>query len=507
MKGKWIGFAAACLVLSAWAGVAWADPPPPTLWVTQFGTSEHDRGKAIALDPSGNLLTAGYTSGDLGGPNQGYEDIFIAACDSAGTFQWASQFGSNAEEIAWGIGVDAAGSAYVAGRTRGDLGATNQGLNDICAVKTDSGGTHQWTRQIGTVESDAAFAIAVDGSGNSYITGTTRGDLASPNQGEADAFVVRYDSAGTIQWSRQVGTVESDVPCAIAVDGSGNSVLTGYTRGDLGGPSQGGQDAFILACDSGGTVQPMCQIGTGVDDFAYGIALDATGNIYIAGCTDGDLGGPQQGAGDAFVLRCDSMGTVQWVGQIGTPLWDEARGVAVDGSGNVYITGRTGWELGGPKRGRNDAFVAKFDDSGAVVWIRQFGPDGLWTGAATGEGIVVDGSGNVCIAGDTLGDLGGPSQGGSDAFIMAVAPYSATAGDANLDGCVDGLDYVVWSNNYQTGTWWEEGDFTGDGCVDGLDYIAWSNNYLAGCPAAVPEPASALVLALGLFFVRKRPSD
>ena len=83
-------------------------------------------------------------------------------------------------------------------------------------------------------------------------------------------------------------------------------------------------------------------------------------------------------------------------------------------------------------------------------------------------------------------------------------------GDANLDDCVDGLDYVVWSNNYSPGVLgkgWLQGDFNGDGTVDGLDYVAWSNNYQMGCPVvptAVPEPASALVLTLGLFFIRRR---
>ena len=79
-------------------------------------------------------------------------------------------------------------------------------------------------------------------------------------------------------------------------------------------------------------------------------------------------------------------------------------------------------------------------------------------------------------------------------------------GDVNVDGCVDGLDYIAWSNNYQTGTTWLEGDLTGDDITDGLDYIVWSNNYGQGCPALVPEPASALLLGLGVLALLRRRS-
>ena len=90
MKGKWIGFVTACAVLAAWGATVQADPPPPTLWTSQFGTSASEHASGIALDGSGNIYIAGHTRGDLGGPNQGWSDAFIVACDSARTVQWAS---------------------------------------------------------------------------------------------------------------------------------------------------------------------------------------------------------------------------------------------------------------------------------------------------------------------------------------------------------------------------------------------------------------------------------
>ena len=501
MKRTRIGFVVACVVLSAFAASVRADPPPPTLWASQVGSSDTDLAQGIAIDVSGNIYVAGHTYGDLGAANQGWEDAFVVKCDASGAAQWVRQFGTTDRERAHGVAVDGGGNSYVTGYTSGNLGPGNQGLQDAFVVKCDAGGAVQWVRQFGTSTYDIGYAIAVDGGGNSYVAGHTEGDLGGPNQGGSDAFIVKYDSGGTQQWARQVGSSSHDSGRGIAVDGSGNSYMTGYTWGDLGDPSLGKVDAFIVKYDAAGMFQWARLIGTSCPNAGNGIAVDGAGNIYVTGTTAGDLGGPNQGMGDAFVVKCDSAGTVQWAGQFGTSGYDVGCGIAVDGSGNSYISGTTEVNPQFPL-GPCDGLVAKYDAEGAVQWIRRIGtgwPDRL-------VGVALDGGGMVHVGGDTVGDLGGPNQGGwGDVFVAALAPYPATYGDATLDGCVDGLDYIVWSVNYQqTDQWWEEGDFTGEGYVDGLDYILWSNNYRAGCPAAVPEPACAALLALGICALRRR---
>ena len=634
MKAKWIGFVAACCVLAAWGVTVHADPPPPTLWATQIGTSEGDYGGGIAVDGGGNSYITGHTDGDLGGPNQGFYDAFVVACDSGGTVQWSRQIGTSDDDEGRGIAVDGSGNSYITGVTYGNLGGPNQGppgTRDAFIAKCDSGGTVQWTRQIGSIAEDAAFGIAVDASGNSYISGFTYGDLGGPNQGGADAFIVACDSGGTVQWTRQIGTTAGDIALGIALDGSGNIYIAGATTGDLGGPNQGDIDAFVVKYDSAGTEQWIRQIGTTGWDSASDVAVDGSGNVFITGPTEGDLGGPHQGGRrDAFVVKYDSGGTEQWIRQMGTSDGDWGNGIAVDGSGNSYIVGPTYGDLGGPNQGGMDAFIIKYDSGGTVQWIRQIG-------TASANDIAVDGSGNSYITGETRGDLGGANQGGDDAFIVAIGTTLAALevdadikpgswpnplnpvskgvlplavcggdefdvmtidtetillgregidglvplrwsyedvatpfegdpcdghdldgdgfmdltlkfstqelmsvlglgdlagetvpllltgslmdgtalegidcvwvlarGDGNMDGLVDGLDYIAWSNHYRTGTAWSEGDYTGDGYVDGLDYVAWSNNYLAGCPAAVPEPAALALLGLGALALLRR---
>ena len=502
MKGKWIGFVV-CAVLAAWAASVEADPPPLTLWASQIGTSGYDYGMGIAVDASGNSYIAGYTSGDLAGPNQGSADAFVAKYDSGGTMQWTRQIGTSHDDVACSIAVDGSGNSYITGYTTGDLGGPMHSAVDAFIVAYDSGGTVRWSRQIGTSMLDMAWGIAVDGSGNSYITGHTYGNLGGPNQGGRDAFIVACDSAGTEQWTRQIGSSGDDNARRIAVDGSGNSYVTGYTDGDLGGPNQGYTDAFIVKYDSGGTEQWRRQIGTGGPDAAWDVALDSSGNSYIAGSTFGDLGGPNQGSEDAFIVKYDSGGVVQWMSQVGTTGQDFARGIAVDASGNRYVTGISSGDLGGPNHGISDAFIVKYDTVGPVQWIRQIGT--LWQEQTLDIG--VDGSGNSYITGYTYGNLGGPYQGNGDAFIVAIGSTPAGAGDSNVDGCTDGLDYVIWANHYDPltgGKAWGHGDSNEDGIVDGLDYILWSNNYLAGCPAAVPEPGALALLALGALALLRR---
>ena len=219
----------------------------------------------------------------------------------------------------------------------------------------------EWTRQLGTSANDFASSVATDSSGNVYVTGYTEGELEGSNAGSVDLFVVKYDSGGAKQWTKQLGTSSSDYASGIATDSSGNVYLTGYTSGALDNNTSAGQnDLFVVKYDSSGAKQWTKQLGTSSLDSAYGIATDSSGNVYVTGSTWGDLDGSNACYADLFVVKYDSGGIKQWTQQLGSAVDDTAFGITTDSSGSVYVTGSTWGVLNGINVGGGDLFVVKF---------------------------------------------------------------------------------------------------------------------------------------------------
>jgi len=296
--------------------------------------------------------------------------LILAGCRSEGgsSAKWVGtkQLGTAGEIAeAYGVAVDARGSVYVAGPTTGGLdGNTRTGNTDAFIAKYDSIGTKLFTKQTGTIGAvTQPNGVAVDASGNVYVAGNT---LA----GSFDAFLLKYDSTGTKLYTKQTGTTGANT-CAnvVAVDASGNVYVVGNTTGGLDENTLAGSyDAFITKYDPAGTKVYTRQTGTiGSNTFGRGLAVDASGNVYMAGYTSGGLDGNiQAGSFDAFVIKYDPTATKLYTKQIGIAGADtKAFGVAVDASGNAYMAGYTSGGLdGNTLSGFLDFFVTKYDPAG-----------------------------------------------------------------------------------------------------------------------------------------------
>jgi Bacterial Ig-like domain (group 3)/PKD domain/SdrD B-like domain len=398
------------------------DPSGGELWTYQFGAagnfSETEQVNSIAADGSGV-----YVAGKIGLPNAsgGIADAFVRKYDTAGNVIWIHQFGTTSQDQATGVTVDDSG-IYVAGTTGGTLpGQIRAGGVDAFVRKLDANGTQVWTRQFGTTAEERINGVAADSSGV-YLAGATAGAL--PGQITSfgfDAFVRKYDAAGEIVWTHQFGTrppfdiAPLDEATGVAVDGSGVYVVGNAAGTLLGQLANSGP--FVRKYDASGGQLWTRQFGPIAtrDDLAR--AVDADGNVYVAGEIAGSIALGQTIAGhvDAFVRKYDAAGNELWTRQFGTSLRDAVNAVAVDASG-VYVVGIVGLDNALPGQstaGNTDAFVRKYDANGNLQWTSQFGS----TLRDEATGVAVDSSG-VYVVGNALGALPGQSSGGDqDAFI------------------------------------------------------------------------------------------
>jgi hypothetical protein len=383
--------------------------------------------------------------------------------------EWTKQFGTPQEEGATKVVVDGSGDIYVGGYTKGDLeGETNAGSWDGFLAKYSSSGSRYWTKLSSTTDSDRIEGVAVDGSGNVYVIGNTKGGMyGESNAGDWDVFLIKYDSSGDRKWTKLIGTVETDMAYDVAVDTTGNTYITGETEGDLGGePHSGDRDIFLVKYSSWGTEKWTRLIGTDNDDCGYGVAMDGSGNIYITGYTEGDLDGNiNSGGKDIFLVKYNASGTKQWTKQLGTIESDIGYGIETDGSGNIYITGGTVGGLDGDVWAYNwHVFLVRYDSSGNREWIKQYGTP--YKGDAARE-IIIDGSNNIYLAGWTRGGFDGNTNAGisgTDVFLVKCDTsgnkhWTKQLGSAFDDWC-NGVAADSSGNVYITG--WAGGGFEGE---------------------------------------------
>lgn len=396
-------------------------PPkgPVKAQIKQFGTTGIDFSSGVAIDDFSNVYLTGATTSSLGGSNAGEEDVWVAKYDSGGNQQWIQQFGSSSKDQSLSVATDHNGNVYLTGLTFGNLGGTNAGTaeRDAWVAKYNNNGNQQWIRQFGTPELDKSYGVATDDAGNVYLTGYTRGDLAVHNvNSHTDTWVAKYDTDGNQQWIRQFGTSNYEDSFSIAVDSAGNT----YAGGDIF-PSSDSEnyDAKILKYDTNGNLQWFKQFGSSDFDFLWHIATDRDGNVFATGATNGNLGGFHIGAQeDAWIAKFDTNGNQQWAKQLGTSGGDTiAYGDATDQFGNVYVAGGTNGNLKGSNAGSYDAWVAKYDRNGNQVWIQQFGTPEYDKAFS----IAVNSTGQVYVSGSTEGSAGATNSGSDDVWVAKLS--------------------------------------------------------------------------------------
>jgi hypothetical protein len=362
----------------------------------------------------------GNTTGNLDGLNKGSDDAFIRKYD--GGVVWAQQFGTRSYDVATDVVVDTAGNSYVLGYTDGALGF-KVGFDDVFLRKYNTNGTVLWTRQFGTTDYDIAIDLALDGSGNVFV-------LSQDN--DTYGFTVRkLNASGVLQTSRTVtsAVLPSLNPKALAVDSAGSVIVLAEWYG--GATSGDNVRLFKLST----TLTDIWNVPyqTNFNDFAFDVATSGT-DIYIAA----EINVATAGFGARYA-KLNAAGTILLTRQLeptSTCNCTNPDSITVDASGNVYVAGATNGSFPGfANAGNLDIVVFKYTPAAVRVWAKQFGQASngtLFDDSARGVAV----SDAVYITGYTNGNLLGDPK------------YSAAGGDrdaylAQLDiatGAVLGID-------------------------------------------------------------------
>jgi len=361
-------------------------------WVQTYnGTGDGlDISFSVVTDPLGNVYVAGNSPGDASA-----NDITTIKYNSAGQQQWVQRYNGpgNTDDGTNGtnaIAVDDSGNVYVAGWSAGTENT------DYVVVKYNSDGDQQWAQRYNGPgnDYDAPYGIALDGSGNVYVTGTSTGDGTG-----FDYTTIKFDNNGQQQWVKSYnGTGNSyDAAVALAVDGSGNVRVTGISTAQ-----NGLGDCVTIKYDTDGN-EEWSKTFDGVangNDYGNSVTVDGSGNVYVTGSSAGAKTGQ-----DYLTIKYDSSGQQLWASTYSSPKnsWDEARSIGLDSSGNVYVTGVLQYSEG--KAATDDWGTIKYNSDGVEQWVRQYnGPANI---ADEAWSIVVDETGNSYVVGYSHGPTSG----------------------------------------------------------------------------------------------------
>ncbi len=295
-----------------------------TVWTRRYNGPGNgiDLARAITVDAAYNVYTTGYSY-----DSSTSWDYTTIKYSSAGLEQWVRRYNGpgNDDDYAQSIAVDGLAYVYVTGSSAGSGTSA-----DYATIKYNSAGDTVWVRRYNGPGNghDQVNAMAIDGSGNIYVTGVSYDSSTG-----YDFATIKYNSAGDTVWVRRYNGPgnSGDWANAIAVDGSGNTHITGWSYN-----SSTGDDYVTLKCNSvGETLWVRRYNGPGNDaDAAYAVAIDGSGSVYVTG-ESYDSGTGQ----DYATIMYNSTGVEQWVARYGGRGWDAASAIALDGRGNVYVTG------------------------------------------------------------------------------------------------------------------------------------------------------------------------
>ena len=369
-------------------------------WLSTLGDAARNVATSVATDSQNNSYVIGLTT-----PATNGKALLLVKYDTAGAIQWQRTLSGTADDEGAFVTVDSSDNVYIVGRTF----SQGVGTASCLIAKYDTAGAIQWQRTLGGTVVDYGNGVATDSSGNVYMAA----ESASQASGYWQSLLVKYNSAGTIQWQRSLNANSDDFGKSVAIDSSGSVYLLGYTIG-----TTGSYELLIAKYNSAGTIQWQKTLAGASNEFLYSLAVDSNDNIYAAGATR------SEGAGSysCLLVKYNSAGTLQWQKILYGTGNDQYRGVAVDSNDNIYASGISSSTTGGDF----DYIIAKYDASGTLQYQRILGG----AGNSFGDAITIDSADNIYVTGYTQST----GEGTQDILLAKLPIDGSLTGTYVLDG-------------------------------------------------------------------------
>eukprot|EP00003_Mantamonas_plastica_P004236 TRINITY_DN1335_c0_g1_i2.p1 TRINITY_DN1335_c0_g1~~TRINITY_DN1335_c0_g1_i2.p1 ORF type:complete len:1561 (+),score=270.23 TRINITY_DN1335_c0_g1_i2:506-5188(+) len=432
-------------------------------WELQTGTSASDTASGVVTcDSTGESFVSGYTGDTLpGASSSGQVDAFILRYAANGTLLATTQFGTSSSDYAEGLRVDCDRKRiFVVGKTLGAFPSfSNAGSGDAFYRIYDFAGNALTTVQFGSTLDDVGLGVDYDSQQNGYVVGISGDMLGQTAVGGADAFIMKFNQTGSLQWVHLLGSSGTDRAISVSISKDQKHVFMfgrAQTSPFDGVTGPGNADVFVSKFTLSGTKVFTKMYGVGgtdtVDSGVNSFAMTSQGDFWMGFSTLGSFPGYTNAGGyDTAVIKIDQDGNqlhaILLPGSTGT---DSVGGIAVDGHDNVYVTGQTSASLPGfVSAGGSDIFIVKLNATGSQQWIRQFGT----TEDDSSPSIASTSSNTVSMTAVTSGSLFGPHLGSYDIAVAQLVGVCAP-GDLNRESkfnipcaeCPSGHYFYVQNN-------------------------------------------------------------
>ncbi|MEX0724482.1 MAG: hypothetical protein WD053_11415 [Gracilimonas sp.] len=356
-------------------------------WEGSYGGSREDVARSIQVTNDGGYIVAGYSKsndGDVSGNNDGY-DYWVLKLDGTGSIEWEENYGGSSDDYANSIQITDDGGYIMAGRSGSNDGdvSENHGSFDYWIVKLDGSGNIEWEGSYGGSSNDYANSIQITDDGGYIVAGWSRsnnGDI-SGNNGFDDYWIVKLDGSGDIQWEENYGGSSNEQANSIQTTDDGGYIVVGWSTSDDGDVSghygnEFREDYWIVKLDGSGSIEWEGNYGGTMYDEAHSVQQTDDGGYIVAGESNSDDGDVSDNKGSNFwIVKLDGSGSIEWEENYGGSSGEYAHSIQTTDDGGYIVAG---WAISDDgdvsgQHGFGDYWVVKLGGSGNIEWEGNYG--------------------------------------------------------------------------------------------------------------------------------------